>query len=208
MSKYYDCGNNRSRKSNSKSFHLQLHEQQLYEQQQYEERCKNHKSPDKDTGNPVVHVNVNCCDKNKDENKVRSAFRAIKNLPTQIPTVNTNFKVSFNNEQFDLNNEYNSNTSTFVARSAGVYLFTATLIFDPINENVDYEFGMNLRVNAVSRDVEADYTGFNAAFFNTVDLSEIVMLNEGDIVEVFAFSTTPGTVIAEPRTSFAGAKLS
>lgn len=180
MSKYYDCDNNRSRRRLSKSFYFQLQEQQQLE----------------------------CCDKKKHDKKVKSAFRAIKNIPTQIPVVNTNFKVSFNNEQFDLNNEYNSNTSTFVAKSAGVYLFTATLIFDPINENVDYEFGMNLSVNAVSRDVEADYTGFNAAFFNTVDLSEIVMLNEGDTVEIFAFSTTPGTVIAEPRTSFAGARLS
>ena len=107
-----------------------------------------------------------------------------------------------------MNNEYNRNTSTFVAKTAGVYLFTATLMFNPNNANVDYEFGMNLGVNAVSTDVEADYTGFNAAFFNTVDLSEIIKLNEGDTVEIFAFSTTPGTVVAEPRTSFAGAKLS
>ena len=180
MSKYYDCGHNRSRMRTSESFYFQLQEQQQLE----------------------------CCDKKKHDKKVKSAFRAIKNIPTQIPVVNTNFKVSFNNEQFDLNNEYNSNTSTFVAKSAGVYLFTATLIFAPTNEDVDYEFGMNLRVNAMFRDVEADYTGFNAAFFNTVDLSEIVMLNEGDTVEIFAFSTTPGTVIAEPRTSFAGARLS
>ncbi|KIL43655.1 C1q-like domain-containing protein [Jeotgalibacillus campisalis] len=153
--------------------------------------------------------NVNprkCCGRIKPK-EVKSAFRALKNAETPIPTARVNFKVSFNDEQFDLSNEYNNSTSSFIAKEAGIYLFTATLSFNPTDDNVDYEFGMNLVINGDSQDVEADYTGFNAVFFNVVDLSEIVKLNKGDKVEIFALSTTPGTVTIDQRSSFAGAKL-
>ncbi|MDG5471716.1 hypothetical protein P6709_08140 [Jeotgalibacillus sp. ET6] len=153
--------------------------------------------------------NVNarkCCGRVKPR-EGKSAFRALKNAAIPIPTARVNFKVSFNDEQFDLSYEYNRTTSTFIAKEAGVYLFTATLSFDPDDDNVDYEFGMNLVINGASQDVEADYTGFNAVFFNVVDLSEIVKLNEGDTVEIFALSTTPGTVAIDQRSSFAGARL-
>jgi hypothetical protein len=166
-------------------------------------------------GNPIVNVNVTgCCGetkhdkKQKEDKKHQSAFRAIKNTPTPIPAAFTNFRVSFNNEQFDLNNEYNSVTSLFTAEEAGVYLFTATLLFNPNNDNIDYEFVVQLRINGVGAiDLDGDYTGFNAAFTNIVDLSEILRLEAGDTVEVIALSTTPGVVIAEPRASFAGARL-
>ncbi|MGM0843689.1 MAG: C1q-like domain-containing protein [Bacillota bacterium] len=158
-------------------------------------------------GNPVININLDkFSEKKKKVEKKQSAFRAVKNTATLIPVADTNVKVSFANEQFDLNNEYNSSTSTFVAKTPGIYLFTSTLIFDP-NDDVDYEFGINLVVNGGARDVDADYTGFNASYFNTVDLSEIVKLEEGDTVEIFAFSSTPGTIIAEHRTSFAGSRL-
>lgn len=166
-------------------------------------------------GNPIVNVNVSgCCsdskpDKKEEKNrKDKSAFRALKNNPTPIPTALTNFRVSFNNEQFDLNNEYNSTTSIFVAEEAGVYLFTGTLLFDPDNTDVDYEFAVQLTINGAGAvDLDADYTGSDAAFDNIVDLSEILKLEAGDTVEVVAQSTAPGIVIAEPRASFAGARL-
>jgi hypothetical protein len=166
-------------------------------------------------GNPVINVNVSgCCSDTKhdkkDENnrKDKSAFRALKNNPTPIPTAFTNFRVSFNNEQFDLNNEFNSTASLFIAKEAGVYLFTGTLFFDPDNTDVDYEFVIQLRINGAGAvDLDADYTGSDAAFENIVDLSEILKLEAGDTVEVIAQSTTPGIVVAEPRASFAGARL-
>ncbi|MGP4060460.1 C1q-like domain-containing protein [Halobacillus sp. H74] len=163
-------------------------------------------------GNPVVNVNVSGCSgeskHDKKDEKDKSAFRAIKSAATPIPIVNSNFKVSFNNEKFDLNNEYNSITSAFVAEEAGVYLFTATLSFNPNNANVDYEFGLQLTVNGTEIDVDADYTGFNAVYFNTTDISEIVRLQAGDTVEIVALSTTPGVIPVEQRSSFAGARLS
>lgn len=191
---------------------LQL-QQQKQEQLQLQAQAQAQTDTDTSTfeniGNPVVHVNVNeGCDSKKHDKKEKSAFRAVKNTPTQIPFANTNVKVTFTDEQFDLNNEYDSNTSTFVAKTAGVYLFTATTSFSPTNVNLDYEFGMVLRVNAAQLDVEADYTGFNAVYYNYVELNEIVWLNAGDTVDILAFSTIPGTVVADTRIGFAGAKIS
>ena len=191
---------------------LQLQEQiqeQLQSQAQAQAQSDTDTSTFKNIGNPVVHVNVNeYSDKKKHDKIKKSAFRALKNTPTQIPVVNTNVKVSFTDEQFDLNNEYNSNTSTFVAKTSGVYLFTGTLIFSPNNIIPSYQFGVQLAVDGVVTDVDLDFTGFFAQFEGVVDISEILWLNAGQTVEIYSFSSTPGTLIAETRSSFAGAKIS
>jgi hypothetical protein len=139
---------------------------------------------------------------------ISSAFRAV-NTATSIPfpTANTFGKVLFSNEQFDLANEYNPAASTFVANTAGVYSFTSAIIFSPNNPNVDYEVQLAFSVNGSSPDVEVDYTGFNAAFFNVVEVNDIFRLNAGDRVEVIASSTTPGSIVASNLVRFAGARF-
>ncbi|MBE5108573.1 hypothetical protein IGI01_26015 [Bacillus thuringiensis] len=42
-------------------------------------------------------------------------------------------------------------------------------------------------------DLDIDYTKSNAFYDNIVDISETVRLDEGDTVEIFAFSTTIGS---------------
>ncbi|MBD1383441.1 C1q-like domain-containing protein [Metabacillus arenae] len=137
-----------------------------------------------------------------------SAFRAV-NTATSIPfpVANTFGRVLFSNEQFDLANEYNPATSTFVAKTAGIYFFTSAIIFRPNNLNVDYEVQLQFTVNGSAPDVEVDYTGFNAAIFNVVEVNDILRLNAGDRVEVIALSTTPGSILADSRVRFAGARF-
>ena len=190
---------------------------QLQLQQQKQEQLQSQAQAQTDTdtstfeniGNPVVHVNVNeGCDKKKHEKKEKSAFRALKNTETQINFPYTNVNVAFTDEKFDLNNEYDSNTSTFVAKEAGVYSFTATLGFSPTHTIGGYQFGVQLVVDGVPLDIDNEYTGFFAQLATALDISEILWLNEGQTVQISAFSTTPGTILASPLTSFAGAKVS
>ena len=118
---------------------------------------------------------------------IPSAFKGF-NTSTSIPLVvpNTFQKVLFSNEQFDLANEYNTSTSTFVAKTAGVYLFTSTIEFIPNDSNVDYELVVGFVINGVLTPVatDVDYTGFNAFYTNVVQINDIFYLNAGDTVEV------------------------
>jgi hypothetical protein len=156
-------------------------------------------------GNPVVNVHVNSNDSGNGSKEI-SAFRAIKTTLTEL-TPNFIFPVDFTSVEFDLNNEYDSNTSTFVAKTAGVYLFTASLIFIPSDDTVGYQFAMFLNVNGIEVDVDFDYMGING-FANAVDLSQIVRLNANDRVQIDAFSNIPGQIAFNITSSFAGVRIS
>ncbi|MCQ6331320.1 complement C1q domain-containing protein, partial [Bacillus cereus] len=66
------------------------------------------------------YVKVKCCDDKKEELVRASAFRAV-NTVNQPVLANTPVKVLFQNEQFDLANEYNPVTSIFTPKTRGVY---------------------------------------------------------------------------------------
>ena len=60
---------------------------------------------------------------------------------------NTFVKVLFQNEQFDLANEYNPATSIFIPKTRGVYSIIGTIGFFPNNSNFDYRARVEIRVN-------------------------------------------------------------
>ncbi|WJN47721.1 ABC transporter permease (plasmid) [Priestia aryabhattai] len=139
------------------------------------------------------------------EPSTSSAFRAVSNILQPLPS---NFiKVLFPVEQFDLASEYNTATSTFTAKTGGVYSLSAAIEFSPDDPNVDYEVRIGFFINGFNPSVDIDYTGFNAAFFNNVEINDIVQLNPGDRVEVFASSTTPGFINPQGLNRFAVAKF-
>ncbi|MFB2350854.1 ABC transporter permease [Priestia megaterium] len=138
-----------------------------------------------------------------------SAFRAT-NPTTDIPMpqANTFVKVTFPNEQFDIgDNEYNTATSTFVPEFNGVYAFNALIFFSPDNPNVDYQILLSFQVNGLGIDADTEFLGATAPFEGALEVNDILQLNAGDRVEVFAFSTTPGKIRADSRVHFAGARF-
>lgn len=138
-----------------------------------------------------------------------SAFRATNSFNIiPISQANIPVKVLFPNEQFDLgNNEYNTATSTFIPQTKGVYSFNASIFFQADNADIDYELVLFFTVNGLGPEADVDYIGFNAAFNGAIEVNDILQLNAGDNVEVFAISTTPGRIIADNRVHFAGARF-
>lgn len=138
---------------------------------------------------------MNCgCNSNqkpKDE-QIQSTFRANKLVP-QAHTANTVTTVTFTDEQFDLNNEYNG-VSIFMPKQDGIYQINATVLFDPTNLNDNYRIeafimvddGINNR--AVSTDVKST---FGRA---SVNLSTIFNLTTGSRVSVLFFATQSGNL--------------
>ncbi|MGN4289687.1 C1q-like domain-containing protein [Bacillus cereus group sp. MYBK87-2] len=157
----------------------------------YYEKCdKKHEEK------PWVNVKVNCCSDDKKDKVVRvSAFRAAS-VAAQNAPANTEIKVLFQNEQFDLANEYNPVTSTFIPAKKGVYSINTTVTFDPVDNNVNYRALVRIFVNGVPTDA-ADNDFFGAsAFSNLVNVSTILQLQAGDRVEVFAQGNVNGMINA------------
>lgn len=163
---------------------------------------------DTDTISNVVSPTINMNVPSSDSNLVRaSAFRAINNTIDQPLPINF-VKVLFPVEQFDLANEYDSTTSTFTAKTAGVYSLSASVEFSPnIIDVPAYEVRIAFVINNAIPSADADYTGVNHVFFNAVEINDIVQLNAGDTVEVFAASTTPGVVSTLGLNRFAIARF-
>ncbi len=60
---------------------------------------------------------------------------------------NTFVKVLFQNEQFDLANEYNPATSIFTPKTKGVYSIIGTIGFFPNDPTLNYRARVEIRVN-------------------------------------------------------------
>ncbi|OTY03729.1 MULTISPECIES: ABC transporter permease [Bacillus cereus group] len=157
---------------------------------------------------PWVNVKVNCCSDDYQYNLVRaSAFRAVSTVNQNVPA-NTFVKVLFQNEQFDLANEYNPATSIFIPKTRGVYSVIGTIAFIPNNLNVNYRARVEIRVNgnpAIA--IDNDFFG-PINFANVVAVSSIIQLNAGDVVEVFAQSSVAGVIsTVENSTHFEAARF-
>lgn len=142
-----------------------------------------------------ITVNVNC-GRNEDQDET-AAFRAVNNQEQRIDEVGVFDKVLFQTEQFDIGNIYNANNSTFVPRKDGVYYVAGTVSFLPDNTTEDYRVRVEIRVNGVSVAADNDYWGEidqPFLFVNAINVSTILQLEAGDLVEVFITSTTPGVI--------------
>ncbi|MFB5664080.1 ABC transporter permease [Alteribacillus sp. HJP-4] len=138
-----------------------------------------------------------------------SAFRAVNQTVTQTLPADTFVKVVFPTVQFDLGNEYKPATSTFKPSSRGIYFLVAFIGFSPDNPNVNYRTRIEIRVNgepAIS--IDNDFFG-PVPFLNGAAVSDILQLCPGDRVEIYAQSSTAGTIsTAETGSHFAAARIS
>jgi hypothetical protein len=130
-----------------------------------------------------------------------SAFRAVNLTDEQMVTANTPvFPVLYPDEVFDLNNEYNPDTSTFIPKQDGIYSIIGSVSFFPNNISINYRVVINIRVNEIP--VVTDNAFFGANPVPTGDqasVSAILQLEAGDEVNISVFITTDGILMAEPE---------
>ncbi len=146
-----------------------------------------------------INIKVKCNDDNGDGNRETDSFRAVNDSPQQIEEANTFYKVLFQDEQFDNGDIYNANNSTFVPRRSGVYYVAGTVTFNANDGTIPYRVRVELRVNGVSVAADNDFwdeIDNQFIYVNAINVSTILQLEAGDLVEVFLTSTAPG-VIAE-----------
>ncbi|MCU5680340.1 ABC transporter permease [Bacillus wiedmannii] len=133
------------------------------------------------------------CNDNEEKLVRASAFRA-RNTVNQTVPANTFVKVLFQNEQFDLANEYNPVTSIFIPKTRGVYSIIGTIGFFPNDPSLNYRARVEIRVNGnAAIAIDNDFFG-PIGFGNVVSVSTIIQLNEGDQVEVYAQSSIDGVL--------------
>ncbi|WP_336992224.1 hypothetical protein [Bacillus toyonensis] len=169
-------------------------------------RKKNKKCNSNNENNNIINLNVNCCD-SKENKTIESAFRATK--ATDQPT-ETSIKILYENEQFDLANEYNPTTSTFIPANDGVYNLIASVSFQPNDPNASYKILVTFLINgSLLEGYDTEFSGTTAGFpnFNVVETVDILNLNAGDTVEVIAISSVPGQYLSGNPTRFAASRV-
>ncbi|CAG9620347.1 C1q-like domain-containing protein [Sutcliffiella rhizosphaerae] len=154
-----------------------------------------------------ITINVDC-GRNGDKERV-VAFRAVKSTDQPVEA-NESVKITFEEEQFDLGNTYNNITSTFVPRESGVYYVSSSFTFAP-DVNARYRTRADIVVNGTT--VAADNDFWNLLnVFNVVNVSAVLYLQAGDLVEIFGQSSLSGTILSEVEniasTSFEAFKVS
>lgn len=135
---------------------------------------------------------------------VQSAFRAVKTV-NQAITPGANL-ITFENEEFDLNAEYNPATSAFIPEQDGIYLIKATAFFSPTepSDNVVAIF-ISLDGGVSGVDFANELMRANV-LFNIVAVSTIVQLRAGDVVQIFGGGSVPGSLFAN-STLFSAARF-
>ena len=178
--------------------------------QQRQQQVQNQTDTISNVGNPIVNVNVTNTAGTPNSNLTEpSAFRAVNTSTEQIVPADTPVKVIFPTEQFDLANEYDPATSTFIPKTTGVYSISGEIGFFPDDPNLNYRTRIEIRVNGTQIiAIDNDFFGGGLAFGNVVTVSTIYQLNEGDQVEVFAQSNISGTIIvSEDGSRFEAARF-
>jgi hypothetical protein len=134
----------------------------------------------------------------------KSAFRTVSGSEQLI--LNGVFaKVKYQVQELDLNNEYNSATSTFRPKQNGIYSLFASVSFETITLT-PVTFDLQIRINGVPR--ISDQENFTPRT-GIISTAGIINLKARDRVEVFARSTGEnGEIQSGLATRFEGARIS
>ncbi|MDQ0059859.1 C1q-like domain-containing protein [Paenibacillus harenae] len=128
-----------------------------------------------------------------------SAFSAVSNADQPISQF---IQVQFNQEVFDLNNEYNPATSIFTARRSGIYVLFASINYLPATD-VAGVVAIAIFANE-SILVDSEAIRLNGTI---VSVTGIVQLRAGDRVGVFAAVSDGSGVIDPFNTRFEGSRV-
>jgi hypothetical protein len=136
-----------------------------------------------------------------------SAFRAIANVVQPVPGAGGNPfpQVLYGLEQFDLNNEYDPSTSTFIPKRSGVYSITASVRFDS-NASGAVDVGLAIRANDAPILTDRETFPFGDG---SIDAGGLARLRAGDRVQVFftISGVAGGNIEAGVGTRFEGARI-
>ncbi|MCM3601025.1 hypothetical protein M3175_09805 [Robertmurraya korlensis] len=163
-----------------------------------------------DESNTVVKVNVNLnCGEDKQESANPSAFRAVNVTgPQNFPASVNPKQVEYPNEVFDLNDEYNPVSSTFIPKQAGVYMIIGSIGFQAAMP-ANYTVRILIVVGETAVVFDNDFWGEELTFGNIASVSGILRLSAGDEVRIFANSSTDGNSIPQGTiTHFEAARIS
>ncbi|MED4650703.1 hypothetical protein ABES13_17680 [Bacillus pseudomycoides] len=127
----------------------------------------------------------------------QSAFRAINETIEQSVGPADLTQIEYPSEVFDLNNEYDPSTSTFIPKQDGVYSVIASIGFLP-EDVISYSVRIFIVVNGNLRVADNDFLGEELLIVNLVSVSAILNLSKGDRVQVIAQATTDGNTVPEP----------
>ncbi|MFJ8216075.1 hypothetical protein [Bacillus cereus] len=108
----------------------------------------------------------------------------------------------YKNELFDLANEYDPSTSTFIPKTAGIYLLDASTVFSA-KEDVDFQIYIYFEINESQLDVVSECSCSSTQKVRGAAMSEIVQLHAGDEVKVFAQASVEGRFLASTDSKFA-----
>ncbi|WP_245570117.1 hypothetical protein [Halalkalibacillus halophilus] len=146
-------------------------------------------------GNPTINIGVD--GSGVDSTSTRSsAFRAVSTESVAVP-VDEVIKVFYQEEQFDLRGEYNSNNSVFIPRRDGVYLIQGQISFAPENFDTDYRVRVDIRINGNPYEAaDNDFWGTGVENSNAAQVSTILNLEAGDQVEIYMESSIAGELLS------------
>lgn len=139
-----------------------------------------------------------------------TAFRAVENEGEQKVEANQPvLPVIYSHECMDVNDVYDPDTATFIAKEEGMYSITASVAFSPEDANTGYRVAFIVQVNEkpVHR-VNAYYGPGTDDNGDVASVAALLPLKAGDAVQISLTSTVNGTILPEPiSTHFAAVKL-
>lgn len=106
---------------------------------------------------------------------------------------NTFVKVLFQNEQFDLANEYNPATSIFTPKTKGVYSIIGTIGFFPNDPTLNYRARVEIRVNGNAA-IAIDNDFWSNKFWKCRKCFDDCSIECRDEVEIYAQSSIDGVL--------------
>lgn len=136
-----------------------------------------------------------------------SAFRAVKTFGQDVFAQFQ--QVTYETQEFDLQNEYDPSNSTFIPKKGGVYTITASAAFYP-----NAPFGkpltatMLIRINGMDIARQDHYFLPTQAGPHAVEVSTIIQLSAGDAVQVWTVITGGAmTIFGNAGTNFGAARF-
>jgi hypothetical protein len=134
-----------------------------------------------------------------------TAFQAIKT--TQGPLDSGSTELFFDDEVFDLTDEYTPEDGRFTAKQDGRYEFFCSIAWDIEDHDHEGTYEAQIKVNGA----EWVYNGhYGDGIYTTRQAHAVVELTAGDYVQCYSWQTDASVVLSleAGRTSFAGRRFS
>ncbi|PFL14006.1 hypothetical protein COJ07_29255 [Bacillus cereus] len=130
----------------------------------------------------------------------QSAFKAVKSNNQNYSEVVFS-QVTYESEVFDLNDEYNSITSTFIPKQNGVYFVLASMIVVVLDNAEKLDSRLSILVNNIPVLTVAEAFPSSFTFNAIISVSGILRLNAGDKVTVGQETVGLGVINSRPEST-------